>query len=422
MIVRNEEDFLYKCLSSIKGWVDEIIIVDTGSEDNTINIAKKFTNKVYKHKWPNDFSKVRNISLSHATKDWILVLDADEIISEEDMKKIKNLIEDNSIDGYVLTQKNYTNDSSLLSWTSCFKKSKHVLNFKGYTSSKIVRLFKNKKEYRFRNKVHELITYSIKNKNGKIINTDISIHHYSESKSKESEKNKRLMYLRIGEEQIKNNPNDERAYYETGLICLKLGEKEKALEKFKKVIDLNPSYKNIHYNLGNTYYQLKILNESIESLKKSIQKNQGINSAHNLLGIIYQSQGMYKEAIEILTEGIKIKENVLLLQNLGGIYVRLGMFDKAINLLDKALKINSNNLGVLNNLSGAYFGLKRYDDAIKTLNQIISIDKNNYKIYLNLSLIYLEKGERDKATIVLDKLVKLSPEQKQIANKILAMK
>ena len=92
MIVKDEGKFLEGCLESVKNFVDEIVIVDTGSTDNTIQIAEKFGAKVVKHNWDNSFSEARNVSLKHATKDWILVLDADERISEKDLAKIKELI------------------------------------------------------------------------------------------------------------------------------------------------------------------------------------------------------------------------------------------------------------------------------------------------------------------------------------------
>ena len=78
MIVKNEEKFLAGCLESVKNIVDEIIIVDTGSTDKTIEIANSYNAKVYHFEWKNDFSLARNESIKHATGDWILILDADE--------------------------------------------------------------------------------------------------------------------------------------------------------------------------------------------------------------------------------------------------------------------------------------------------------------------------------------------------------
>ncbi len=78
MIVKNEEKHLARCLSSVKDVADEIVIVDTGSTDKTIEIAESFSAKIFHFDWVNDFSAARNFALSKCTGDWILYLDADE--------------------------------------------------------------------------------------------------------------------------------------------------------------------------------------------------------------------------------------------------------------------------------------------------------------------------------------------------------
>ncbi len=84
MIVKNEEENIGRCLASVKPVVDEMIVVDTGSTDRTIDIAKAFGAQVYDFEWTNNFAEARNFSLSKAAGDWILVLDADEVISSLD--------------------------------------------------------------------------------------------------------------------------------------------------------------------------------------------------------------------------------------------------------------------------------------------------------------------------------------------------
>ncbi|MGH4052931.1 MAG: tetratricopeptide repeat-containing glycosyltransferase family 2 protein [Clostridium sp.] len=98
MIVKNEEDVLGRCLDSVQGIVDEIIIVDTGSTDNTKNIALKYTDNIFNFEWINDFSAARNNAFSKATKDYILWLDADDVILADDIIKFKNLKETLSLD------------------------------------------------------------------------------------------------------------------------------------------------------------------------------------------------------------------------------------------------------------------------------------------------------------------------------------
>ena len=87
MMVKNEEEMLPRCLNSIKHLIDELIVVDTGSTDKTIEIAESFGAKIYHHPWENNFSKHRNQSLGYATGDWILLVDADEELNAYHLKK-----------------------------------------------------------------------------------------------------------------------------------------------------------------------------------------------------------------------------------------------------------------------------------------------------------------------------------------------
>lgn len=91
MIVKNEERHLARCLDSLQGLMDEIIIVDTGSTDATKEIAKTYTSHVYDFTWVDDFSKARNFALEKATKDYIYVADADEILDEENRSRFFTL-------------------------------------------------------------------------------------------------------------------------------------------------------------------------------------------------------------------------------------------------------------------------------------------------------------------------------------------
>lgn len=91
MIVKDEEENLSNCLQSIEGLVDEIIIVDTGSSDRTKDIASTYTDKVLDYVWTDDFAAARNYSFSLATKDYILWLDADDVILEPEREKFKHL-------------------------------------------------------------------------------------------------------------------------------------------------------------------------------------------------------------------------------------------------------------------------------------------------------------------------------------------
>lgn len=158
MIVKDEGLVLDEFLRDLKPYVDEIIVVDTGSKDNSKEIARKYTSKVYDFKWCDDFSKARNFSISKATKEWILWLDPDEIISKKDLEKIKELVRNKRYFGYRFVQET-------------------VVNNKKYIQG-ICKLFQNN-NVKFVYPVHESVMPFIRSFNGKIGKSGIVIQHKS---------------------------------------------------------------------------------------------------------------------------------------------------------------------------------------------------------------------------------------------------
>lgn len=141
MIVRNEEDNLPGCLESARHWVDEIVIVDTGSGDRTPEIARRYTAKVYTCPWRDDFSAARNFALEQATGSWILCLDADERLDATG-GDLRSLI-----------KKHPHREAFLLPLHN------PIPEIPGsYTRFPVLRLFRNKPAYRFRGKIHEQVT------------------------------------------------------------------------------------------------------------------------------------------------------------------------------------------------------------------------------------------------------------------------
>lgn len=172
MIVKNEEDVIGRCLECVKGVVDEIIIVDTGSTDSTIEIVKKYTNHIYHFNWVDDFSKARNYAFSKATKDYLMWLDADDIIFENDiinLKQLKNNL-DTSVD-MVMMKYNVAFDEYDNPTLSYYRE----------------RLMSRKKNYQWISPIHEVIPPS-----GNIIYSNIAIAH---KKLHSSDKSRNLRIL-----------------------------------------------------------------------------------------------------------------------------------------------------------------------------------------------------------------------------------
>ncbi len=160
MIVKDEEDVLSRCLECVKDIADEIIIVDTGSTDNTKNIVKEYTDKLYDFEWIDDFSAARNYSFSQATKDYILWLDADDVILEEDRIKLKQLKQD----------LNDNVDMVMMKYNAGFDENGNIT-----LSYYRERLVKRANNYKWLEPIHEYIQTG-----GYIINSDICITHKKE--------------------------------------------------------------------------------------------------------------------------------------------------------------------------------------------------------------------------------------------------
>lgn len=157
MIVKNESDVLARCLESIKDVVDEIIIIDTGSTDNTKEIARKFTDHVYDFEWTDDFSKARNYSFSKATKNYCMWLDADDVVTDENRQQLINLKETLDPETYIVMMKyNISFDEKGNSTFSYYRE----------------RLIRNHMRFYWKGAVHEVITPS-----GLIVYSDIAVSH-----------------------------------------------------------------------------------------------------------------------------------------------------------------------------------------------------------------------------------------------------
>lgn len=303
MIVKNEEENLKKYLAIIKDFFDEIIIVDTGSTDKTLEIAKRFTGKVYQVKWNDNFSEARNYAIKKATKEWILFLDADEIITKEDFEKIRRAIKEN-IDAFRLNVVNYLNERIL----GAKQNTDLSFNYPFYISFKIVRLFKNK-GYKYKYRVHELIEDSIEENNGVIKNLDVNIHHFG-TLNLQNKKND--YYEKLVLKQLREFPDDKRSLYYAGKVFWSKKEYDKAISLFKKIKD--ESYKNIHAKIGQLYFAKKNLTKAISHYKKSLEFVKDFNQkAHlvNQLAFLYHRNNQDSIAKYLLKEFLKKNKNII---------------------------------------------------------------------------------------------------------------
>ena len=242
MIVKDEEDNLSRCLDSVKNIADEIIIIDTGSSDNTKEIASKYTENVFDFQWIDDFAAARNTAFSKATMDYILWLDADDVIEEEDYKKFMELKE--TIDLSV--------DSVTMNYNLAFDEYGNV-SF----SSRRNRLVKRERKFRWIGAVHEYLEVY-----GNIIHSEIAITH--KSIAHDSNRNLNIYEKRLKEGEV-FSPRD-LYYFANELLDHKIYDRaakyyEEFLNTKKGWIEDNISscgkLADCYYNLGDKENELK---------------------------------------------------------------------------------------------------------------------------------------------------------------------
>lgn len=162
MIVKNEEKVLARCLESVKSMVDEMIIVDTGSTDGTKKAAARFTDKIYDFVWCNDFSAARNFAFSKAGCDYIMWLDADDVMRKEDAEKLRSL----------MLESDGSADVIMLPYNTAFDENGNPV-FSFYRE----RIVRRSCGFVWKGRVHEAIEYG-----GKILYADAAVTHRSVKK------------------------------------------------------------------------------------------------------------------------------------------------------------------------------------------------------------------------------------------------
>ena len=162
MIVRDEEGMLGRCLAAAAPAVDEIIVVDTGSTDATVEIARSFGAKVIEQPWTGSFAEARNTSLAAATGDWIVYLDADEILAEGDAQRL------HALTGQVWREAMHL---TLTSFVGDVEDGAAVVN-------NALRVLRNRPEYRFQGRIHEQIAHALPSAPGRIGHSSVRVEHY----------------------------------------------------------------------------------------------------------------------------------------------------------------------------------------------------------------------------------------------------
>ncbi len=219
MIVKDEESMLGQCLAAVRDHVDEIVVVDTGSTDRTVEIAREHGARVLHTEWTGDFSAARNVSFDAATSDWILYLDADEVLVDGDGPALRALCGRTWREAFYLVETNHTGD----------------LDDGTAVTHNALRLFRNRPEYRFEGRIHEQIAHRLPGFLPERFEvTQVRIEHYGYLGAVRDAKEKSRRNIELLEQQAAEGLDSPFLHFNLGSEYAAVGDSERARDEFQR--------------------------------------------------------------------------------------------------------------------------------------------------------------------------------------------
>ena len=373
MMVKNESKNIAEVLESLKPLMEEVeselIIVDTGSEDNTVEIARKYTDKVYFHEWNNDFSHMRNITLSYATGEWLFIIDGDEVL--EDSKPIIDFLSSSTysnIETGIVSIKNITNDQ----------------NSTSFSLNNSPRIFKNRPDFRFTGAVHNQPSHIPPYQE---IQATI-IHYGYISTDKELMEKKFKRTGEILKKELEKDPKNIYYWYQLSVTYGMHNDDDLAIEPIEKAYSLAAStksgLKNNMYILPHMimmYIKINNFNKADKICKKALEISPKYPDINFFAGKIKSVNNMHEEALKYYIKYLDLIqdfENSELKNDITLPHYTLEKYEE-----------------VYGDLSIIYFKLEKYRESMEYYDKIKNTDlRLKYKSVFVSSCVNLCEYER----------------------------
>ena len=339
MIVKNEEEVIRRCLESVSGLVDEINIVDTGSNDRTKEIVGKYTDRIFDFQWIDDFAAARNFSFQQATKDYVLWLDADDVFTEEDQEKFKML------------------KQSIQTTIDAISMNYHLsFDHEGNVTSLLrrYRLVKKENGFQWIGAVHEYLSVS-----GHLYDSDVAVTHSPLSHDKDRNI---AIYKKLLASGKTLSPRDT-FYYANELVDH--SNFEEAILYYEKFLDSKQGWieDNIRacFKLADCYHELNDKDKELSSTLRTLAYDVPRPEACCRIGYHFMEQFKNSEAIHWYTQAFLYgNHQQISFQNtsystwfphlqLCVLYDRLKQYDNAYHHNELARKYNPNNESIIHN-------------------------------------------------------------------------
>ncbi len=403
MIVKNEEQYLEGCLASASPFVDEIVIVDTGSTDRTIEIARAFGARVFTFEWINDFAAARNESLGHATGEWVLQLDADERLDLLGTPSVlKELAGVPGIDAYAVLIKSYREEAG---------RTVYGINHN-------LRFFRRLPGIRYERQVHESVEPFLARNGSNTANASFIIEHLGYHVDPLMLNRKLERNLEILEQYASSEPDNAFALYYLGGTYRAMGRRDEALAIFRRVLgrsDMTHCLRAMTLNAMNLIHLgEKDYASTIETAEQSLRVLPHQNTARFFMGAAHYNQGNFEEALPYLyfcyqywrrppiKQTTELSQEYTmsepdLLKALALCFAHKKSYINTIAFSRRFLELQTEDSQVYHILGLALINVGRFSEGIDYLQQSIQLGVDPESLYFPMAYGYLKTGNIQEA-------------------------
>ena len=409
MIVKDEEKNLEDCLKSVHGFVDQVVVVDTGSMDETIQIAQNHGATIIHSDWRNDFSYSRNISLDHATSSWILWLDADDRVPISEVEKFRKLKMAPPDRAFLMKIRNVRPGGFGEQWYQ-------------------LRMFPNHPQIYFERKIHEQLQPSLMRLKVPTRQADIRIDHVG-YENREMQRKKARRNLEILFADLANHQEDPLYLAAIANSFFVIEEFSEAINWYKKILEVPGScqkhpdlYHQTPTSIGLSLKKLGDLTASWEWIEKALEQNpQKIDTLfigaelREEMGDLSGAVKLYERVLQspplcsscpVDAEAMKAKS----LLQLGRLFSRAGETDRGEEAFRKCIKKYPNIANAYGELGELLIKQKKMEEAKEVFQRAIELRPEDPKAHLGLAKALALTGRIQEAAEVLEEVKKLFPQ------------
>lgn len=374
MIVKDEAATLAQCLDSVEGVVDEIIVVDTGSTDATGEIAARYQAQVYHLDWPDDFAAARNVSLAHATEDWVLVLDADEVLNAEVGQQLKALSQGTPL---------FNGDPNHVIAVNLLRQE---IGSPQAPYSLITRFFRHLPQIQFNRPYHETIDDSVaalqQQSQWQVITLDqVAIYHTGYAPEVVLQRDKFTRARTLMERHLEHQPEDSYILNKLAALYLEQDNSEAALHLLNRGLDQSDAADaltryELHYHRALTLRHPNPGEAALDyqaALAQEVPPRLKLGSLINF-GNLKKDQGDLPGAVKLFQQAVEADPTLAMAHYNLGVAQRLrGYLDEAIAAYQQAIALEPYYAEAHQNLGVALFKLGQLPEALQSFGRATQI-------------------------------------------------